>query len=151
MKISNTGKDLIKHFESLKLKSYQDSVGVWTIGYGHTKGVKKGMIATEKEANAMFEHELEEYQGYIEGLDIEFTQDQFDALTSWVYNLGPANLVSSTLLKRLKSRDFWDVPNQIMRWNMAGGNALLGLSRRRAAEALLFESKNWKNYKNISG
>jgi len=149
LNISSTGIELIKHFESLRLKAYKDPVGVWTIGWGHTKNVTEGMVATEKEATAMFFYELEEYQGYIQGLDIELNQDQFDALVSWVYNLGPSNLISSTMLKRLRSGDFWDVPTQIRRWDKAGGRTLRGLTRRRNAEALLFESKDWTKYDEI--
>ena len=71
-------------------------------------------------------------------------QCQFDALVAWVYNLGPTNLRSSTMLKRLNSNDLEDVPSQIKRWNKAGGKVLKGLVRRREAEALLFEGNDWK-------
>lgn len=146
MKISNNGLDLIKHFEGLRLKAYKDPIGIWTIGYGHIKLAKEGMVITEREANAMLEHEIEEYEGYINKRNLCLNQNQFDALVSWVYNLGPANLVSSTLLKRLNSNDYWDVPKQIKRWNRGGGKVLAGLVRRRNAEALLFEGKDWEDY-----
>lgn len=147
METSQNGIDLIKHFEGLELKAYQDAVGVWTIGYGHTKDVQPGYIITEHQAEEMLKCELStEYEGYINNLDLDFKQYQFDALVSWVYNLGPANLQASTLLVRLRSGDFWDVPNQIRRWNKAGGKVLTGLVRRRNAEALLFQGKDWRNY-----
>ena len=74
---------------------------------------------------------------------VELSQFQYDALVAWVYNLGPTNLKSSTLLKVLNEEKYNDVPAQIKRWNKAGGNVLDGLIRRREAEALLFQDKEW--------
>lgn len=146
MKISNNGIELIKYFEGCELTAYQDSVQVWTIGWGHTKQVYEGMVVTQKDADAMFLYELEEYEEYINRIKLPLEQHQFDALVSWVYNLGPANLVSSTMLKRLKSGDYWDVPTQIKRWDKAGGEVLKGLTIRRAAEALMFEDEEWRTH-----
>jgi len=73
------------------------------------------------------------------------SQHQFDALVSWTFNLGPSNLNSSTMLKVLNKGDYEDVPAQIKRWNKAGGKVLEGLTRRREAEALLFEGKEWEH------
>ena len=87
---------------------------------------------------------MEEYEGYInDQVDVALEQYQFDALVSWVYNLGPTNLSSSTMLKVLNEEKYNEVPNQIRRWNKAGGNVLDGLTRRREAEALLFQNKEW--------
>jgi len=145
MEISEEGLSLIKKFEGCELKAYQDSVDVWTIGYGHTKGVEDGQEITQEEAEEMLASELDEYEGYINDLvECDLEQCQFDALVAWVYNLGPTNLRSSTMLKRLNSNDLEDVPNQIKRWNKAGGKVLNGLVRRREAEALLFEGNDWK-------
>lgn len=146
MNISQEGLDLIKKFEGCELKAYQDSVGVWTIGYGHTKGVEEGQEITQDEAEDMLASELGEYEGYISDMvECDLEQCQFDALVAWVYNLGPTNLRSSTMLKRLNKKDFDDVPNQIKRWDKAGGKVLAGLVRRREAESLLFEGKEWQN------
>ena len=146
MNISQEGLDLIKKFEGCELKAYQDSVGVWTIGYGHTKGVEEGQEITQDEAEDMLASELDEYEGYIRDMvECDLEQCQFDALVAWVYNLGPTNLRSSTMLKRLNKKDFDDVPNQIKRWDKAGGKVLAGLVRRREAESLLFEGKEWQN------
>ncbi len=146
MNISQEGLDLIKKFEGCELKAYQDSVGVWTIGYGHTKGVEEGQEITQDEAEDMLASELDEYEGYIRDMvECDLEQNQFDALVAWVYNLGPTNLRSSTMLKRLNKKDFDDVPNQIKRWDKAGGKVLAGLVRRREAESLLFEGKEWQN------
>ncbi len=144
MKISKEGIALIKKFEGLELEAYQDSVGVWTIGYGHTKDVEKGLIITEEEAETMLMIELEEYEGYIEKLvEVPLSQCQFDALVCWVYNLGPTNLSRSTLLTVINQARFDDVPHEIKRWNKAGGEVLNGLVRRREAEALLFKGEDW--------
>ena len=144
MKISENGKSLIKKFEGCELESYQDSVGVWTIGFGHTKGVRQGQSITKDEALAMLDEELIEYEEYVEKLvEVPLNQDQFDALVCWVYNLGPTNLATSTLLYKLNKGQYDDVPSEIKRWNKAGGEVLKGLVRRREAEALLFVGKDW--------
>ena len=89
---------------------------------------------------------MDEYEGYVNKLvEVNLSQNQFDALVSWVFNLGPANLKASTLLKVLNSKDYEGVPAQIQRWNKAGGKVLEGLIRRRNAEALLFEGKDWEH------
>ena len=148
MKISQTGVDLLKHFEGCKLEAYQDSVGVWTIGYGHTKGIYEGIEISQLEAEKMLKDELEgEYEGYINDIpDVPLEQCQFDALVCWVYNLGPTNLRSSTMLKELNAGSYDLVPYQMKRWDKAGGKVLLGLSRRRNAEALLFKGEDWTEY-----
>lgn len=144
LKISQEGIALIKKFEGCELTAYQCSAGVWTIGYGHTKGIEKGMEITQQEAEDMLVEELHEYENYInDSVTAPLSQNQFDAMVSWVYNLGPANLKASTLLKVLNAGDYDGVPAQIKRWNKAGGVTLEGLIRRREAEALLFQNKEW--------
>jgi len=139
MKTSQKGIDLIKHFEGCELNAYKCPAGVWTIGYGHIKGVQEGDVITEQQADEMLVEELNEYENYINTLvTVPLNQNQYDALVSWVYNLGSSNLNSSTLLKVLNSGDYTGVPEQIMRWNKAGGKVLEGLTRRRQAEADLF-------------
>ena len=121
MNIGQKGIDLIKHFEGCELNAYKCPAGVWTIGYGHIKGVSEGMSITQEQAEQMLLDELKEYENYINELVVvDLSQNQFDALVSWVYNLGPANLKSSTLLKVLNSGDYAGVPDQIERWNKAG-------------------------------
>lgn len=144
MKISAEGLALIKKFEGCELTAYQCSAGVWTIGYGHTKGVEKGMTISKESAEEMLVEELHEYEGYItDNVTSPLSQNQFDAMVSWVYNLGPSNLLASTLLKVLNAGDYDGVPAQIKRWNKAGGQTLDGLIRRREAESLLFQNKEW--------
>ena len=143
-KISEEGLALIKKFEGCELEAYQDSVGVWTIGYGHTKDVKDGDKINRDEANNLLIEEMPEYEGYINTLvEVPLEQCQFDALVCWVYNLGPTNLQSSTMLTLLNAGKYNEIPQQIKRWNKAGGKVLQGLIRRREAEARLFEGKDW--------
>ena len=147
MQLSKTGIELLKHFEGCELKAYQDSVGVWTIGYGHTKGIYEGLEITQSEAEKMLQDELPEYEGYVTDKVVPMLQQhEFDALVCWVYNLGPTNLSSSTMLKKLNAGEFKEVPFQMKRWDKAGGQPLLGLTRRRNAEALLFKGEQWKDY-----
>ncbi len=145
MKISDEGLELIRHFEGCETTAYQDSVGVWTIGYGHTKGVAEGQTCSLEDAETMLSDEMDEYEGYINSMvDVELEQNEFDALVAWVYNLGPTNLGESTLLKILNAGDKPGVPEQIKRWNRAGGQVLEGLVRRRSAESLMFENLDWR-------
>ena len=139
MKLGERGTEILKYFEGCKLTAYQDSVGVWTIGYGHTKGVYNGMTITQEEAEQMLLTELEEYEGYIENMvTVPLTQNQFDALLVWIYNLGPTNFRNSTLLKELNAGNYNAAGQEITRWNKAGGKVLAGLVKRREAEAELF-------------
>ncbi len=146
MKISAEGLSLIKKFEGCELEAYKCSAGVWTIGYGHTKGVEEGMTITKDQAEEMLLEELVEYEKAVEeAVHNQLDQCMFDALVSWTYNLGPTNLNSSTMLKVLNAGEYDEVPAQIKRWNKAGGKVLEGLIRRREAEALLFEGKDWSH------
>ena len=145
MKTSQYGIDLIKHFEGCELKAYKCPAGVWTIGYGHTKGVQPGDEWSEDHADHMLQVELEEYEGYVDKyVTAPLGQNQFDALVSWTYNLGGGNLSASTMLKVLNAGEYDEVPNQMLRWNKAGGKVLEGLTRRRQAEADMFCGKDWE-------
>ena len=144
MKISDEGLSLIKHFEGCELKAYRCAANVLTIGYGSTKGVTEDMEITQEGAEELLQEEMHEYEGYINDMvKVPLEQHQFDAMVSWVFNLGSGNLSSSTLLKKLNNSEYDEVPEQIKRWNKAGGKVLEGLVRRREAEALLFSGKSW--------
>ena len=144
MEMSEEGLSLIKKFEGCELKAYEDAVGVQTIAYGRTKNVCMDDVCTLEQAESWLAEEMEEYEGYINDLvKVDLDQNQFDALVSWVYNLGPTNLNSSTLLRVLNEGRYADVPDQIRRWNKAGGKVLAGLTRRREAEALMFQNEEW--------
>ena len=146
MNISKEGIALIKKFERLELQAYKCPAGVWTIGYGHIKGVQEGDVITLEEAEDMLVEELDEYENYINDMvTVGLTPSQFDALVAWVFNLGPTNLGESTLLRVLNEGNYEEVPAQIKRWNKAGGEVLNGLIRRREAEALLFQGEPWEH------
>jgi lysozyme len=139
MRTSQKGVSLIKSFEGLRLKSYQDSVGVWTIGYGATRGITSGMSITNEQAERMLVNDIGRFEPEIERLvKVALNQGQWDALMSFTYNLGASNLGSSTLLKLLNAGDYSGAAEQFPRWNKAGGQVLAGLSKRRAAERAMF-------------
>jgi lysozyme len=103
--------------------------------------VQEGMEWTEEQAEESLKEEVISYCRYVEELvKVPLNQNQFDALTSWTYNLGPTNLKSSTMLKVLNDGNYDEVPEQIKKWNKAGGQVLNGLIKRRDAEAELFVS-----------
>lgn len=152
-KLSQKGLALIKKFEGLRLTAYTDAVGVPTIGYGHTKTVRKTDVLTKKtiteqEADALLKRDVKEFEGGVNRLTIELgipiTQCQFDALVSFAFNVGLGNLKKSTLLKKLyvmsqkDQTSIYAVADEFLRWNRAGGRVLNGLTRRRGEERLLF-------------
>ena len=144
MEISSEGIALIKKFEGCELKAYRCAANVLTIGYGHTKDVTEDMEITQEEAENMLIHELMDYCNYVDMyVEVPLEQHQFDSLVSWTYNLGPTNLKSSTLLKVLNDKDYEGVPAQIKRWNKSAGVVSDGLIRRREAESLLWQGKEW--------
>lgn len=145
MNISQNGLELIKHFEGCELEAYKCAAGVWTIGYGHIKTAEEGMVISQSYADELLEGEIVEYEDYVNtAVTAPLSQDQFDALVSWTFNLGNGNLNASTMLKVLNRGEYEEVPNQMKRWNKAGGKVLEGLIRRREAEANLFEGKDWR-------
>ena len=144
MEISQEGLSLIKKFEGCELEAYKCAAGVWTIGYGSTNGVEEGMEISQERADMLLLEDVEVFEEAVNKLvEVPLEQNQFDALVSWTFNLGSTNLKNSTLLKVLNDKDYEGVPAQIKRWNKAGGKVLQGLIRRREAEALLFEGKEW--------
>lgn len=137
--ISNNCTDLVKRWEGCRLQAYQDSVGVWTVGYGHTVGVHPGLVWTQEQADQTLAEELGEFAGKVAGLLTEpVSQNQFDALVCFAYNVGVQALHGSTLLRLVNSGDIKGAAAQFPRWNRAGGQVLAGLTRRRAAEQQLF-------------
>ena len=141
MQISNKGLELIKFYEGLELEAYKCAAGVWTIGYGWTHDVKEGDTITEERAEELLREGIVQYENAVDDLvDVPLEQHQFDALVSWVYNLGRANLASSTLLKKVNAQEYAEVPEQIKRWNKAGGKVLEGLTKRRESEARLWST-----------
>ena len=146
MQISNAGISLIKEFEGCRLKAYQDSVGVWTIGYGWTQpvdGRKIGpsMVIDQATAERLLKCGLVQYeQGVNQLVKVIITQGQFDALVSFAYNLGLRALSTSTLLRKLNAGDKHCAADEFGKWVNAGGVRLNGLVKRREAERKLFLS-----------
>lgn len=146
MNISKNGIELIKQFEGLELKAYQDSVGVWTIGYGWTqtvdgKKIAPGMRIDQATADRLLKCGVAQYeQGVNQLVKVRITQGQFDALVSFAYNLGLRSLSTSTLLQKLNAGDKQGAADQFGRWVNAGGKRLDGLVARRAAEREMFLS-----------
>ena len=142
MKISQAGIDLIKQFEGCKLAAYTDSVGIWTIGYGSTgKDVCQGLTITQEEAENRLRKHLEGVEAAINRLvSVPLTQHEFDALCSFVYNIGETAFGKSTCLRKLNDSDYDGAAAEILRWDKAGGAPVVGLTRRRQAEKALFES-----------
>jgi len=145
MKVSTTGIKLIQTFESCRLKAYQDSKNIWTIGWGNTQyengtSVKKGDVLTQQRADELFSSILSRFEtGVIKRLRCDFTQSMFDSLVSLTYNIGFGNLDKSTLLKKVNSNpNDISIRDEFMRWVNKGSSFEKGLTRRRKAEAELY-------------
>jgi len=134
--------DLIKNFEGCKLEAYPDPASggePWTIGVGSTKGVHKGMIITQEQADEYLINDVAHAANAVNQMvDENMTQGQFDALCSFAFNLGVGNLKNSTLLKKLNGGDVEGAADQFLVWNKAAGKVMAGLTRRREAERTLF-------------
>lgn len=141
MKISAEGLELIKRFEGFRGTAYRCPAGVWTIGYGHTSGVKSGDVLTGKQAEMILKADLEVVYSCIQNsVRVPLTSGQFSALVSFVFNVGSGAFSKSTLLVMLNAGDFHGAGHQLLRWDRAGGIVFKGLSERRRAELALFES-----------
>lgn len=136
MIISNKGLDLIKQFEGCRLKAYKDPAGVWTIGWGHTKGVKAGNEITQEQADKLLRDDLAVYETKVDKYDDKYhwNQNQFDALVSFAYNIGSIDQLTSNGRRSIKT-----ISEKILEYNKAGGKKLEGLVRRRKAEKALFD------------
>lgn len=143
MKISNTGLSMIKKYEGCRLTAYRCPAGVWTIGYGHTSGVKEGLTITHDQADAyLLEDVAWAEKAVSKYMDTyKWNQNQFDALVSFTFNCGSGNL--KTLL-RDGCRTIAEISEKILAYNKANGETLPGLERRRAEEKKLFD-KNASN------
>ncbi len=138
--------NLIKESEGCVLTAYQDVTGVWTIGYGFTSsviagGVHQGMTITQDQADQLLTEVVQPFAAHInQVVEVELTQNQFDALVDYTYNLGTANLDESTLLKDVNEGDFAQAAQQFPLWVLAGGTVQPGLVTRRQREQTLFET-----------
>ncbi len=150
-KISQKGMQLISNFEGLRLNAYQDSVGVWTIGFGttvfpHGKSVQDGDCCTIQQAEAYMLHDLARFENAVSKVVIvPLQQHQFDALVSLAYNIGIRAFQNSTLVKLLNTGDYLAASQQFDVWIKAGGRTVQGLVNRRAIEKTLFLGKHVQN------
>lgn len=139
MRASNQLIDKIKEFEGLHLNAYNCPAGVPTIGAGHTRGVKLGQSITMAQADALLKGDLLPCEKYVNSLNLDLTQNQFDALVDFAFNCGVGNLRNSTLLKKVRiNAPVDEIQAEFRRWNKSGGKVLQGLVTRREWEAQMY-------------
>jgi len=142
--ISQHGLEKLKQWEGLRTNAYQDTGGVWTIGYGHTAAAgtpapHQGMVITASEAEDILLKDLTQYEAAVENnVKVKLNDNQFAALVSFAFNVGINAFKNSTLLKKLNQGNFDAVPTELMKWTKAGGKKLQGLVNRRRAEGYLW-------------
>jgi len=147
--LNQEGFKLLTRFEGCELTAYDDGGGVWTIGYGHTKGVHKGMTITQALAEQWLREDLSRFESFVENaIRVEINDDQFSALVCFCFNVGSGQegFGGSTLLKLLNQGDFQGAANEFPRWNKVKGKPWLGLTRRRLAEQALFLGQPWQPF-----
>ncbi|EBY8534543.1 lysozyme [Salmonella enterica subsp. enterica serovar Telelkebir] len=141
MKTSDNGRAFIRAGEGVKLAAYQDGGGVWTIGYGHTRGVKQGQVINHEQADEFLNNDLRQVESCIsERVTVALNQNQFDALVSFVFNVGRQAFSDSTLLKKLNEGKYRAAADQFTRWVYDNDQFVQGLYNRRVAERDLFLS-----------
>lgn len=141
MTISPNGISFIESLEGIKLQAYADSSGVWTIGVGHTAGVKQGDTCNQQQVDQWLLEDLGVAEACINDcVTVPLSQNQYDALVSFTFNVGCHAFRTSTLLVLLNRGQIAGAANQFLAWNRAGGNAVTGLTNRRIRERELFLS-----------
>lgn len=142
MNLGAKGEALIKSFEKLRLAAYKPTPhDVWTIGWGHTRGVVEGSGCNEAKAQQWFRYDTDDaVQCVNTAVSAPLTQNQFDALVSFAFNIGVHNFIDSTLLMLLNKKDYEGAAEEFCRWNKQAGTVLTGLTARREAERALYES-----------
>lgn len=152
MKTSKNGINLIKKYEGCRLTAYKCPANVWTIGYGHTKGVKQGMKITNAQAETYLKQDLVTYENAVNKyVKVSINQNQFDALVSFSFNCGTGALKTSTLLKKLNKKDYSGAANEFLKWNKSNGKVLNGLTKRRKEERTLFLKPVYLSNKTYKG
>jgi lysozyme len=146
MQASSKAFGIIKQFETCKLKAYpatkkEEEKGIWTIGWGHTKGVKEGDVCSQEQADIWLEGDVIWAEVSIRTLvTAELNQNQFDALVSFIFNVGEPHFKESTLLIKLNEGDYKTAANEFLKWEYQDGQIVRGLVTRREAEKFLFET-----------
>lgn len=142
MKASEKAYSLIRQFEGLRLTAYKCPAGVWTVGYGHTSGVASDMAIAKEQAEGLLRQDIAVVENIINAECPNLRQCQFDALVSFVFNVGSGNFRNSTLLKKIKvNPDDNSIMDEFLRWVYAKGAVLPGLQKRRLAEMRLYFSE----------
>lgn len=148
MKTSNKGIAMIKGHEGFRTRAYRCPAGVWTIGYGHTRSVNSGDVITESQAEKLLRGDLETAERAILAHKLPLSQNQFDALVSFVFNVGTGNFSRSSLLKKAKVNvNDASIATEFRKWNKARNpktgklEVLPGLVRRREDELKLYFTK----------
>lgn len=140
MEYSEAGLAKTKEFEGLRLNAYQDSGGVWTIGYGHTgKDVKRGKTITQEQADDLLKKDVQWAVDCVNrAAPSGLNQNQFDALVDFTFNVGCGAFSGSTLLRKLNFGDATGAAEEFLRWKFVKGVEVAGLLRRREADKKLF-------------
>lgn len=142
LQYSGSGLALTENFEGFSLTPYQDVRGVWTDGYGNTTGVvPNGPPITQFQAEQDLMRNVQWAIGIVKQMvDVPLTQQEFDALVDFVFNVGSGNFASSTMIKLLNAGNYWAAADEFVKWDLAGGQVVAGLLRRRIAEQQEFNS-----------
>jgi lysozyme len=145
-KINSFGLSIIKSFEGLEITAYKCPAGIWTIGYGHTKGVCQGDTCTEEEADLFLREDVKVAEDAVNRhVTFPISENQFSSLVSFVFNIGGGNFARSTLLKVINAGMLDSAPEQFERWSRVNGLKIDGLARRRAAEIALWKKPDEAN------
>lgn len=137
--ISKRGLAFIRKWEGLRLVAYKDTGGVWTVGYGHTETVFAGMKITEPQAESLLRTDLLRVEKAIrDHVDVPLSQNEYDALCSFIFNIGVNAFIQSTLLRKLENLAYDGAADQFLRWVHDNGKIVKGLQLRRRDERLLF-------------
>ena len=145
MKASVDAYELIKQFEGLRLKAYLCPAGIWTIGYGHTSGVSPNSFITIQEADEYLHRDVATIEMQLNKLNLILRQCQWDAIVSFVFNVGIGNFKASTLLAKIRiNPEDNSIMDEFLRWVYANGKVMKGLQKRRLAEMKLYFSDKLK-------
>jgi len=140
-RLNEAGLALLKKWEGCKLTSYKDVGGVWTIGYGHTRTARPNQTITQDEADRLLREDVAVFaDGVDKAVKVPLTDNQFDALVVFAYNVGRGAFNNSTLLRKLNAGDYASVPSELMRWNKVKGQVVKGLTNRRSGEVELWNT-----------
>jgi lysozyme len=143
---SNNCLSIIKHYEGCRLAAYQDSVGVWTIGVGHTHNVQQGQTITQATADLFLNQDLANTVNNINSLHLSINQNEFDAIISFTFNEGIGNFEHSKIYTATKGGQLAVADADFTNWELAGGRHLNGLAARRQTEALLYKTGELKYF-----